>query len=685
MGYWLRIVCLFVPLVGALQAVGGIAYLWELHESFGRNLWQLLCAVAGVIALLLFAVSVPLVRPLFRFQRGVSTVVVGGVGLASVAQFFLSTECASLRLASAVKPSTEEQALGELSVVVAGLPRANRNAPPLSLVTSSFCEAPPAERAFTLIASFRGRSPRGESQSTCIQGNDWEPVLKQLAAVLESRALGGPIKIDVVSGTQSIDGHLSWLEPLKLRPGLDGVCFAARCLMPWQLLAADVFSHHRPLGFLPDLQWGIEPSRLRAMLGGAALAGLSGLTRLVTRSYIVTEAEDQQTRLLSLRRLRPLSSLTAGRLSKASISRAVQAAERHLVESQLNSGAFRYSLSPFRRKVDTTTLSLPRHAATTLVLCQLGSHSPQVRGAIERALQFLEQHRRRAGNWDVYTAHAADTRAHLGYGALSLLAISVCAERLGGNSSLAAVGRLASAVLALQREDGSFAPWLNLPTRQVGSGPQPLYAAGQAIGALIEVERLQRKHPEAELPAPAVLSRAIDKAMYFVAHRYWQHPLRDYFYLEENWHCLAARAALNVHRNADYERFCLDYVAFKTRLILKMDDGIEPEFVGGFGLGNVIPPHNTATAGLGEAMAAALAIVRARGERNRYLELAISLERLLAFLLKQQWTVDNCFACINRQAVGGISEHPHSSKIRVDYVQHAWAAWGHGARVLKLP
>ena len=43
--------------------------------------------------------------------------------------------------------------------------------------------------------------------------------------------------------------------------------------------------------------------------------------------------------------------------------------------------------------------------------------------------------------------------------------------------------------------------------------------------------------------------------------------MRDFFFFEENWHCLAARAALAHHRRDDYERFCLDYVTMKTRLL----------------------------------------------------------------------------------------------------------------------
>ena len=63
---------------------------------------------------------------------------------------------------------------------------------------------------------------------------------------------------------------------------------------------------------------------------------------------------------------------------------------------------------------------------------------------------------------------------------------------------------------------------------------------------------------------------------------------------------------------------------------------------------------------------------------------AAHLRRLLGFLLRQQWSDDNCFVCKTPEVRGGLSEHTHSSTTRIDYAQHAWAALGHGARALGL-
>ncbi|MCA9624640.1 MAG: hypothetical protein KC731_36705, partial [Myxococcales bacterium] len=88
-------------------------------------------------------------------------------------------------------------------------------------------------------------------------------------------------------------------------------------------------------------------------------------------------------------------------------------------------------------------------------------------------------------------------------------------------------------------------------------------------------------------------------------------------------------------------------------------------------------------AGLGEALAAAVEVAKARGEDSRALE--AHLASAMTFLLRNQWATERCFACSRRRrVVGGFSEHMASPEIRIDYVQHAWAALGHGAQALGL-
>jgi hypothetical protein len=93
------------------------------------------------------------------------------------------------------------------------------------------------------------------------------------------------------------------------------------------------------------------------------------------------------------------------------------------------------------------------------------------------------------------------------------------------------------------------------------------------------------------------------------------------------------------------------------------------------------PPRNTATAGVGEALNAAIAIKEAQGlpvDQDK-----ARLRDLLGFLLRAQWSEAGCYACRNpRQVLGGFSQQLASPSIRIDYVQHAMAAIGHGSRLL---
>jgi len=63
----------------------------------------------------------------------------------------------------------------------------------------------------------------------------------------------------------------------------------------------------------------------------------------------------------------------------------------------------------------------------------------------------------------------------------------------------------------------------------------------------------------------------------------------------------------------------------------------------------------------------------------------VLLKQVLGFVLRRQWTSDSCVACApGKEAVGGFSESEASPIIRIDYVQHAMAALGHGGRVLGI-
>jgi hypothetical protein len=284
-------------------------------------------------------------------------------------------------------------------------------------------------------------------------------------------------------------------------------------------------------------------------------------------------------------------------------------------------------------------------------------------------------------------------KVHLGASALPLIAFVECRERMGDefDATIAGLGRF---VLSMQRPDGGFYSVYRLDKDGSGGGPvkkgpERLYVTGQAILALVTLEALVATDAHGEAAEPPILegvSReqlrdAVERAMSYVADDYWSSSLYPFFFVEENWHCLAAHKALEVHPHERYQRFCLDYVQFRSRLILDEHSGVDPEFVGGLGFGNVIPPHNTGAAGLAEALGAAIRVKRALGESTH--EEEATLARVLEFCLRQQWMPHNGFACDPR-AMGSLSEHTHSPIVRVDFVQHLFSGLESGGAALGL-
>ncbi|AUX40964.1 hypothetical protein SOCE26_023660 [Sorangium cellulosum] len=602
-------------------------------------------------------------------------------------------------------PSGTGAALREALSSFDALPEPPAKAPSLMTTAPAACAAPPAPGSPTLVLTHLARdggSGRVAATTRCLQAAPGQDQVATLRGAL-AEALRAPLKIDVISAVQPLESPGPGLVGLSLRPGLDGLCLAERCLMPWQLIALDAFNKNAPLAGVPDFRFGVDLAVLRRALGEPAPPGgdhepagegalRSGLLRIETLSYAV----DREGALHLLSRIGepgvPLTDETA--------QHAAAAAERYILGAQRKDGMFRYIVDPFTGRASFDGFSIARQAGTTLALCELGAGpgGPEaapaaLRKVVQRSLGLLATLERKAEGGDaigtlVYPADSRATVANLNPTALGLVAFLSCRGVIGEAREAreahdALVGRLARMVLATQRDDGGFAPQLDLTRATPVLGPTQLYEGGQSVLALVLLEELAARDPRPELPPADVVRAAVDRAMDYYANRYWDHFASDFVYMEENWHCLAARAALGRHRRDDYERFCLDYVAFKSRLVLDEQSGVAPDLVGGYGFGNVLPPHNTATAGFGEALAAAMALKEARG-----MDLAADralMERVLGFLVRQQWSPATCFACSGDVVIeGGFSESMASPRIRIDYVQHAWAALGHGGRMLGL-
>ncbi len=651
-------------------------YLSYLYGGLGRGIAAGLVAALGVLAL----VTVPTaVWGLVAFAPRPSRRTVAGAALAGGA--LAAGLFGSARAAAAPTPVVADPTpvLDALSAV----PRrpAPAGAPSLFTRAPFECPHPPGPAHPTALVTHLAPRAGGRAgvAATCLQADSAAGLAAALADHLAA-APAGPVRLDVVTATDPLDPMLPLVDGLSLRPGFDGVCEGARCLAPWQLVATEQLVAVRPFPFIPELRFGFDPAALRAALAGrveprpGTPRTVAGLTRIVTAAAVALE----DGRVTPLVRGRPPSPP----LSAASVARAVRAAESYILAAQQPSGRFRYILDPHTGAVRYRGFATARQAGTTLALCEVGARAPDVDAAVARSLGFLASLERRVGEVGglVYPANAPARVIHLGPTALSLAAFLACRDRIGPvhDEPIARMGRF---LLRMMRPDGGFHPKMDATSGVPIPGPDPLYAGGQAVLALVGLERLARAAPHGPFPDAEVLSEAVDRAMAYFAEAYWPPFLRTFFFLEENWHCLAARAALSSHRNDAYERFCLDYVTFKRRLVLGPSDAVDPTLWGGYGFGNVVVPHNTGAAGFGEAVSAALAVARARGETRPDLE--DGLRRVLSFLVARQWDAAACTICTRSvPVVGAFSEHLASPHVRIDYVQHAMAALGHGGAML---
>jgi len=670
----LAAVSLTVLLVMTCVITGSALYLSELYRGIGRAISAALFGIWGLIVLFTVPISTwGLARtrlPRWTWRRAARRAAVGALFVAAAGTIGLGRSARAAALEPA-QPETIETALAP--VVRNHFARASSRESADDRTLFSAAPVPCAKRldAGGLTALVTHLAPSGTASSTCLQAD----TATALAIALERRladnaAPASPIKIDVVRGLHSLSRSHPLLDALKIRPALDGVCGAGKCFAPWQLVGLDAFTQYRPLDAVRDASFGCSLAELAKWLGSSQPVS-EPLQRIETQSFIAHAGE-----LVPLVRLRP-KRVDA---DPEAIAGAVRAAEAHILAAQEEQGGFRYLLDPFgRSEPPNDSVNLPRQAGTTLVLCELGRERRPVRNAIRRALSQLASYERTRGQLSFLSV--SKTRAQLGHTALPLVALASCR---GNSEHDALIGRLARSMLAMQRDDGSFAPEFLLNAGAPRGEHAPLYAAGQAVLALILVDQLAAAEPSKLLPERAALSAAVRRAMDHYATDYWPSALRSLFFLEENWHCLAARAALTSHRHSEYERFCLDYVAFKSRLILDPSPGVDPEHAGGYSLSNMLPPHSTPTAGFAEALAAAIAVKRASG-RDVSSDQAL-MRRVLQFLMRQQWSDASCFACApGKEAIGGFSESSSSPLIRIDYVQHAMAALGHGGLALERP
>jgi hypothetical protein len=650
-----------------LQAVLGLAYLayvgwgllgsaWyvrSLYAGLGDGVAAALVAVFGLVALLVLPLAIWGLAATGGVRLGRwGAVALGGV-VALAGLRLVMMDARGVALASEAQIATFAAELAQIET--ATLPAPSR---PVGLgqAAPAQCPAPPAPGTLTAIVAFAGE----RAEMRCLQATEPVALAAAIATMLKAEARHGFVKIDLLTARLPLGATLPFVESLAFRPGLDGACHQSQCLAPWQLVVLEAFTRHAPLPSVPDARLGAALDTIAARLGGP-------FERIATRGFLLSP-----TGIVELGRSPGPASME---VTTETLARAKAGAWRYVKRSQGGDGRFRYLVNPFNGRVISDDRSIARQAGTTLAVCELAPDDRTATRVAERSLDHLAALERRFAIGDEEAAVLRDdpkstaARERIGPSALSLAAFLRCRPRVGDRHD-ALIARLSRALLAMQRPDGSFRHHLDLDRGEPLDDRGSIFVDGQIVLALT---LLEERDPSLHAP--------VEAAMAHFGGPYWSGFLRPLLFLEENWHCIAAAAALPIHRHDGYERFCLDYVEMKGRIVHEEDDDVHPDFLGGYGFGNLVPPHNTATAGYGEALAAALLVMKARGLETTREEARMKL--VLGFLLRNQHLAEHCFACAPGIA-GSFSEHMASPLVRIDYVQHAWAALGHGARALAL-
>jgi hypothetical protein len=658
-------------------SLGSGLYINALYDGVGTALLAASAAAWCVGALFLLPFSLwgiaatggLLRKPPARGPGGGAAVAAGVVLLGISAGIRVSSAHGTARVAE--PPQAIDDVLREVLADLPAAAEAKRTVPSLFVAAASKCPARPHEfKGTTLYVTYLdGTSSAKEAPavSECLQAASVREAATKARDILAEKRAAGEVVIDIVTRSRELPAAGMLLGPIVVVPGLEGVCSGPTCLLPWQLFGLDAFTDAANISAL-QAEIGVTATGLRKLL---AVEGDSflGLDAFRTRTLVLGRDGS----------LTPYQHMRTARVEPDSdnVQRALRDAAQFIVSSQVKDGRYRYTVQPFNGQTSFDNFSVPRQAGTTFALCDAARFNEKAKASAKASLAFLVTLLQSTGEvGGIVFPKGRKTTAGLGSSALTTVALLGCREVVG-NVNDAAIEQLVRGILLSQREDGSFRPAIDPREGTPVEGKDALYASGQAVLALVMWEG-----PLGEgLTRPPGLKEAIDKAMNHYAGPYWDIPLRDFFYLEENWHCLAARAALTHHRHDAYERFCIDYMTMKKRFIQRPGSGVDPDHVGSYAFGHVFPPHHAAAGGFAEGLAAAMKLKKARGQSTADDEAVMKL--VLGLLVHHQWRDVNCFMCTRKLRIpGGFSENAASPTVRIDFVQHNMAALLHGGELL---
>ena len=461
------------------------------------------------------------------------------------------------------------------------------------------------------------------------------------------------IQIDILDGTRAPLNKPSYDERNAdpdvaqwIKVGEEGIAFEREgrviYLLPSEMTYRAIFDDDADDQAVDDLL-----DRATAYLNFARDDWRSAGIRL-SRFHTIAFVEDST-------RSAPLD-LTAGIvpvINRARLIESARAGGDYLARAQQPDGRFDYSYDPLEDRFGSREYNILRHAGAALALLQLYqvTRDRQYLDAARRAVDYLKTRFRGAKTGDAVYVLDHDGKAKLGANGLALVVLARQSKLDPQSADRENAARLASLILAMQREDGSFASYYRLDGAEP-EGSASLYYPGEAILGLVEFYRLTDDRQW--------LAAARRGAKYLIAAESQMTELPP-----DAWLMQALAALYDIEHDASYARHAL---ALADAMIA--DQYTEKDatpFVGAFRPG---VPRATPAASRAEGLLAAYRLARLTGDR-RAARIAGALKLSARFQLSQQFNADNSFFIPNpKRAAGGFREAVTSLRIRIDFVQH---------------
>lgn len=481
------------------------------------------------------------------------------------------------------------------------------------------------------------------------------------------------IKLDLGVSAGRVVARPTLLLAHSFVAGLDAVVLQVgdrrAYLLPDDQQRFELLAAYQPVSFMIELRSGLE---VRGALN--LLAAELRLTRedwrtlphrwsrLRVRSYLDEPARARVHRVVRGRA--PIETI-----SRQRVEQAARAAADYILRQLRPDGRFNYVYDPLNDRLgDDRGYNLARHAGTAwfMVLTAQRFGDKSLVDAAARVLGYLADRGVPAPCSRGLACVGDEDEAGLGATSLSLVALAEHEHATGDRRHAQLLDRLIDAVLRAQRPNGDFCHVYRPRLGRYDCDPVRLYYSGEAALALAKSAVVR---PARRPVIIAALRRALD---YLVDEQY-DYFLGQFLLGEDHWTCIAAEAAWPFVREARHLAFCRELAAFGRRAQLSAADPSLADLRGSFGVTPFVLPHNTPVGSRTEANVATARLARRWGQEDRSLRQTV-LEALRYLIDQQQRSSGGYLWPRPELALGGVTQTPVRSEIRIDYVQHAGMA-----------